>query len=60
MERFYAPFFRIVDNLENPVKTGLLPTISVDNRVENVDFCIEDAVNIQCDWKNLYKWFVRE
>ena len=43
MDRFYAGCVKVWINGPNPVKTGDLPPIPVDNCVENVDFCIGHA-----------------
>ena len=34
-------------NPQNPTVMGVLPPISVDNHVENVDFCIAHALYMQ-------------
>lgn len=38
VDNFYAKSLSMWINLQNPDKTGLLPPISVDNRVDSVDF----------------------
>ena len=43
MENFYTSVHKRCKNPENAVIMGILPPKPVDNRVESVDFCMEDS-----------------
>ena len=46
VENFYASAVKMCINPQNPTVMGVLPPISVDNHVENVDFPVEEPVHI--------------